>query len=275
MHEPVGEGPTDTGPNYYKAKCKSDIQDCFEDARGQCGGKFTLVHKESHAGGLLADALPGPVTWYTVTFRCGASGEALLANAQANAIREFVMPTCEAGWDGRCGSLADRLEFGTSIDAPTLGVESAIPKKGGGTMAAAIKACNNPKPPLPDECRDQFRTAFVQFLRERYPRATEPRLLAWCDNHPTECDPSRPDILRLLEQDFLQTHDRIAFTLYRSSAGMAANTFEHDAAQRSTQHQTTIDEERMRQVRDQMVQRAMDSMNTNRTTIDVNIKTER
>ena len=99
--------------------------------------------------------------------------------------------------------------------------------------------------------------------------------MADADNHPTECDPSRPDILRLLEQDFLQTHDRIAFTLYRSSAGMAANTFEHDAAQRSTQHQTTIDEDRMRQVRDQMVQRAMDSVNTSRTTIDVNIKTER
>ena len=99
--------------------------------------------------------------------------------------------------------------------------------------------------------------------------------MADADNHPTECDPSRPEIFRLLEQDFLQTHDRVAFTLYRNSAGMASNTFEHDAAQRNTQNQSAIDEELMRQAQDQMVQRAIDSMNTNRITIDVNIKTER
>lgn len=32
-----------------------------------------MLDSESHAGGLVADVLPGPVTWYGMTFACGPS----------------------------------------------------------------------------------------------------------------------------------------------------------------------------------------------------------
>ena len=32
-----------------------------------------MISSESHAGGLVADVLPGPVTWYGMTYTCGPS----------------------------------------------------------------------------------------------------------------------------------------------------------------------------------------------------------
>ena len=37
------------------------------------GGSYQILDSESHAGGLLIDAIPGPVTWYTMTYTCGPS----------------------------------------------------------------------------------------------------------------------------------------------------------------------------------------------------------
>jgi hypothetical protein len=36
-------------------------------------GSYQVLDSESHAGGLLADILPGPVTWYGMTYSCGPS----------------------------------------------------------------------------------------------------------------------------------------------------------------------------------------------------------
>jgi hypothetical protein len=53
------------------AKCSSDPLKCFALASESCpnGG----LYSESHAGGLLADVLSGPVTWYGMTYACGPS----------------------------------------------------------------------------------------------------------------------------------------------------------------------------------------------------------
>src|SRR5262249_53545770 len=126
--------------DYFKAKCKSDIQDCVAKARDQCNGETTVVHQESHAGGLLADALPGPVTWYTVTFRCGASGEKQAAAAQQDALRAFVLPQCQSDWEGRCGLLADKIEAGATIDAAPLAIESDREPGSPGRVRGARKA---------------------------------------------------------------------------------------------------------------------------------------
>src|SRR5262249_40916894 len=37
------------------------------------GGSYQILDSESHAGGLLADIIPGPVTWYTMSYACGPS----------------------------------------------------------------------------------------------------------------------------------------------------------------------------------------------------------
>jgi len=56
-------------------KCSSDRAKCFAQASQSCtdGGSYRALSSESHAGGLVADILPGPVTWYSMTYACGPS----------------------------------------------------------------------------------------------------------------------------------------------------------------------------------------------------------
>jgi len=35
------------------------------------GGEYRVISSESHAGGAVADVFPGPVTWYSITYKCG------------------------------------------------------------------------------------------------------------------------------------------------------------------------------------------------------------
>jgi hypothetical protein len=47
---------------------------CYEQATRDCkGGSYQIVESESHAGGLFADILPGPVTWYAMSSLTDAS----------------------------------------------------------------------------------------------------------------------------------------------------------------------------------------------------------
>ena len=62
------------GQGVMSAKCSRSPSGCFKQATDACGGGSYQVHSsESHSGGLLADMMPGPVTWYSMTFQCGAS----------------------------------------------------------------------------------------------------------------------------------------------------------------------------------------------------------
>lgn len=56
-------------------KCTSDSTKCFALASQSCtnGGVYRVLSSESHAGGLAADLIPGPITWYAMTYACGAS----------------------------------------------------------------------------------------------------------------------------------------------------------------------------------------------------------
>ena len=274
VNEPSAGQSAESGAAYFKAKCKSQIEDCLADAQSQCGGEFTVIHRESHAGGLLADALPGPVPWYTVTFRCGMTAEATAESAQNDALRAFVMPQCSAEWEGRCGFLTDKLEFGATLDAPPLAIESATPKKGGGLLRAAAKACNEQADTITQECRDAFRRSYVRLLSKRYPNVKDVRLTSWCENHTAECDPSRPDLLRVLEQDYLATHDRTVFAAYKANLKAATSKSYRDAAQSEDQRHRAGEEERIRQTTAQMIQRAIENMNTQQATVHVNVTTQ-
>jgi serine protease Do len=58
----------------HRAKCSQSPAGCYEQATRDCrGGSYQILHSESHPGGLLADILPGPVTWYTMSYVCGPS----------------------------------------------------------------------------------------------------------------------------------------------------------------------------------------------------------
>lgn len=72
----VRQVQTAGGKPIYEAKCQSSSAECIADAHSTCRDGYESLDSESHAGGVLADAMPGPVTWYVLTFRCGSSPSA-------------------------------------------------------------------------------------------------------------------------------------------------------------------------------------------------------
>lgn len=60
------------GASVLEAKCKGTSSECLAGARERCPEGYEVLDSESHAGGIVADAMPGPVTWYVLTFRCAA-----------------------------------------------------------------------------------------------------------------------------------------------------------------------------------------------------------
>jgi hypothetical protein len=69
-------GSTFTAPSgavANTAKCSQSSTGCFKKAAATCGGPYLVLDSESHSGGVLADAVAGPVTWYSMTYQCGPS----------------------------------------------------------------------------------------------------------------------------------------------------------------------------------------------------------
>jgi hypothetical protein len=40
-------------------------------AAATCTGPYQVIESESHPGRLLENTMPGPVTWYGMTYQCG------------------------------------------------------------------------------------------------------------------------------------------------------------------------------------------------------------
>jgi hypothetical protein len=62
-----------SGAQAQTTKCNTSFQGCFQRATETCGGAYQVLDSHSKSGGLLADIMPGPVTWYYMTYRCGPS----------------------------------------------------------------------------------------------------------------------------------------------------------------------------------------------------------
>jgi hypothetical protein len=69
--QPVQRAPAQRSGLAASTKCSVSPDQCFNEAAAMCGGSYAVVDSESHAGGLLGDSIPGPVTWYVLTYRCG------------------------------------------------------------------------------------------------------------------------------------------------------------------------------------------------------------
>lgn len=71
----VSEFKSPDGVVVKKVKCTSDPTKCFALASESCPkpGTYQVVSSQSNSGGLVADLIPGPITWYAMTFACGAS----------------------------------------------------------------------------------------------------------------------------------------------------------------------------------------------------------
>ena len=65
-------GPT--GEKGSSIRCTKETSSCFIKASEVCEGKsYRVIDSYRNSGGLLADTLPGPVTWYTMSIVCGPS----------------------------------------------------------------------------------------------------------------------------------------------------------------------------------------------------------
>ena len=64
-------GPT--GELVSTIRCTQETGTCFEKASQQCNGPYRVTDSYRNAGGLFADVIPGPVTWYTMSIICGKS----------------------------------------------------------------------------------------------------------------------------------------------------------------------------------------------------------
>lgn len=64
---------TPDGKKVNLAKCTRDSSACIEKAASICGGPYQVIDSYSKSGGLVADIMPGPVTWYYLSYRCGTS----------------------------------------------------------------------------------------------------------------------------------------------------------------------------------------------------------
>lgn len=71
----VSEYPSPNGSFVKTVKCSQDKGVCFTMAAKSCpsGGTYSVLASDSHAGGFGDDAIPGAVTWYSMTYACGAS----------------------------------------------------------------------------------------------------------------------------------------------------------------------------------------------------------
>ena len=70
----VEEFNSPSGAAIKSIKGNKSANELFMKATQVCGGKYKVIDSERHAGGLVADILPGPVTWYVLTVECGKSG---------------------------------------------------------------------------------------------------------------------------------------------------------------------------------------------------------
>jgi len=65
------QGPS--GAIIHEAKCNMSPNACFKKAAMDCKGPYQVLGSSSNAGGVAADILPGPVTWYRMSYQCGRS----------------------------------------------------------------------------------------------------------------------------------------------------------------------------------------------------------
>lgn len=83
-------GPS--GGNVYTTKCSGSPDGCYQEASSYCrGGSYQILGSETHGGGLLGDWMNyGPVNYYTISYRCGASDGRLAQFPRSGA--EYVPP---------------------------------------------------------------------------------------------------------------------------------------------------------------------------------------
>jgi len=95
------------GRPIHETSCKFSSKDCYDEARATCRGNYQVLDSHSNAGGLLADAMPGPIQWYYMTYACGGSDGRIARFPQQGGVYQpprGVYVECGGGYYNRsCG----------------------------------------------------------------------------------------------------------------------------------------------------------------------------
>jgi hypothetical protein len=81
-----------TGQRGFALECLRSREGCLAQAGSLCGSQgYYVTSESSHAGGALADWLPGPVSWFNIQVVCGESEKGYVAPPAA--APSVVLPT--------------------------------------------------------------------------------------------------------------------------------------------------------------------------------------
>lgn len=65
--------PGPSGKAVSQTKCNGSPNACLKAANKECKGPYQVIDSSSNAGGMVADIIPGPFTWYRMSYQCGPS----------------------------------------------------------------------------------------------------------------------------------------------------------------------------------------------------------
>lgn len=103
-------GPT--GEVVSTVRCTKETSSCFEKASEVCNaGSYRVIDSYRNAGGLVADVLPGPVTWYTMSIVCGPS-DGLIPSFPLRG-SEPAMPAMPSSQQTTCRQVGNTLKCTT------------------------------------------------------------------------------------------------------------------------------------------------------------------
>jgi hypothetical protein len=101
------QGPD--GREIHQTSCQSSASDCYKEARATCRGNYQILDSYSKSGGIFADAIPGPIQWYHMTYACGASNGQIARfphqGGQYYAPRGVYIECGGNGWNRSCGGI--------------------------------------------------------------------------------------------------------------------------------------------------------------------------
>ena len=110
---------TPSGRSAHTVRCIGDSGQCMQKAAATCSGRYQVLDSYSNAGGLVADIIPGPVIWSTLTFACGATdGQIPTFPFRGERMSMPIFPPAPAQIQSnattRCSSFGDTLTCRTS-----------------------------------------------------------------------------------------------------------------------------------------------------------------
>lgn len=233
----------------YEAKCKTTQADCVASAEDKCGQNYQQVNSDAHSGGLLSDAMAGPVTWHTLTFTCGSApsdsvapqAAQLRASALDHLRENYIATSCD---QRQIGEL-EVTHCGLTVNTKVWSEEALV--------RFFNKVCDLTETdlaePVPDSCVDRLWRKWYASLAERYHMMDAARVQTRCDANPEDCME-----YEVFESWCLESHNRAVLDRYQQEKGASEEVAraEQDAARRDLAAERQAEEAERRALSDSL-----------------------